>query len=240
MSHQNYNPTAFSGFHDMKFKNRDGYMYTHTWQFIKSIEKIIDLQGVNTVFDIGSRDGCQSLEFAHWFPNAKVFCFEPVPENILWCKRNAELCNRITVIEKAVSDIDGFVDFHVVNNGNVGASSLYIANPHHGYGATLNQTKISVESIRAESFLSQNNVNVPQLLWMDVQGAELSVLNSFGQSLQKVKAIHTEVGLDLIYKSSTLKQDLINFMDKMGFYVYTSISNSLGIEEDVIFVNSRQ
>jgi cell division FtsZ-interacting protein ZapD len=74
---------------------------------------------------------------------------------------------------------------------------------------------------------------------MDVQGAEIDVLSSFENHLNNVKAIHTEVGLSEIYEKSTIKNELIEFMEKRNFSVDHVISNNEGVEQDIIFINQK-
>jgi len=84
----NYNKDAFSSNRERRYSNWEGTVYSLTFDFVKKIENKIDLDEVSHVLDIGSRDACQSLELADWFPNSKIHCFEPVPETADWCKNN--------------------------------------------------------------------------------------------------------------------------------------------------------
>jgi FkbM family methyltransferase len=174
-----------------------------------------------------------------WFPNSKIHCFEPIPETAEWCKKNIKDRNNIIFYEKAIGLIDGNIKFHKVINGNIGASSLYKANNNHYYGKSYIQEEIEVECIRGDSFLRNNSINQIDLIWMDVQGAELEVLKSFDFHLKNIKAIHTEVGLSKIYDKSTIKNELIEFLEKQDFQLVSSISNELGIEEDLVFINNK-
>jgi hypothetical protein len=87
--------------------------------------------------------------------------------------------------------------------------------------------------------LKNNSIDKIDLIWMDVQGAEMEVLKSFGEHLQNIKAIHSEVGLDKIYQNSTVKNELIQFMEENGFFVECCLTNNLGIEEDIVFINKK-
>ena len=44
-----------------------------TTKMISVIKDKIDFTEIKTILDIGSRDGCQSLELNRWFPNAKIY-----------------------------------------------------------------------------------------------------------------------------------------------------------------------
>lgn len=235
----NFNPKAFSSSLERRYSNWEGTVLCLTYDLIKNIENRIDLESIQTVFDIGSRDACQSLELSDWFPNSKIYCFEPVQENADWCRKNIQDKKNILFFQKAIGLTNGIVKFHKVINGNIGASSLYKANSNHYYGRSYIQQEISVECVRGDTFLRQESVKTADLLWMDVQGAEIEVLQSFGDDLCNTKIIHTEVGLDRIYEKSSVKTELIELMNQKGFETSKCLTNSLGIEEDIIFLNKR-
>lgn len=234
-----YNKNAFSSNSERRYSNWEGTVLSLTFDFIKKIENKIDLENIEHVLDIGSRDACQTLELSDWFPSSKVYCFEPIPETAQWCKKNVKGRENIFFYEKAIGSTDGIVKFHKVINGNIGGSSLYKANADHNYGRSYIQEEIQVDCVRGDTFIKQNSINQIDLIWMDVQGAEIEVLKSFGNDLQNIKAIHSEVGLDRIYQNSTTKNELINFMEEHNFFVECCLTNSLGIEEDIIFINKK-
>jgi FkbM family methyltransferase len=234
-----YNKNAFSSNQERKYSNWEGSVLSYTFDFVKKIENKIDLEDVNHILDIGSRDACQSLELSDWFPNSKIHCFEPIPETAEWCKKNIKDRNNIIFYEKAIGSIDGQIKFHKVINGNIGASSLYKANDNHHYGKSYVQEEIQIDCIRGDSFLKNNSIEKIDLIWMDVQGAEIEVLKSFNKNLYNIKAVHSEVGLDRVYKNATIKKELINFMEDNDFFVECCLSNDLGIEEDIVFINKK-
>ena len=90
------------------------------------------------IFDIGSRDCQQSIEFYNNFPNAKIYAFECNPNTLDICKKNIEnYKDRITLVEGAVCDYDGEITFYPINqektittwkDGNPGASSIFLSN----------------------------------------------------------------------------------------------------------------
>lgn len=235
----NYNPNAFQSFYDKKYKNGYGQNdNTLTYDYVKNIENKINMDSIKTIFEIGSRDASQGLELSDWFTQAEIYCFEPVPSSAEWCIENCKLCNRMKFYQLALSEVNGEVDFFITTN-NIGASSLYQANQNNAYGSHFEQYKTTVKSQTAQSFIEQHNLKV-DLLWMDVQGSELTVLNSFGRYLEDdVQAIHTEVGLSEIYENSTLKDQLIEYMQNKNFELIKCLTNPVGQEEDLIFVNKK-
>jgi FkbM family methyltransferase len=215
----------------------------------------VDLNCVFTIVDIGSWHLKQSIELATIFPKAVIHAFEPNPETFNLCKQTREnlpqdVKNRIFVHQVALSDKIGSVDFYVLdksktNSSNEGIASLSPLKKEMD-GSLLGdkwvQKKISVQSDTLDNWSNLNRVNFVDLIWMDVQGAELNVLKGSIETLKDVKAICTEAGLIPYYENHCLKNDLDDFLKNNNFYeleeafLKTSWSNEKAAEADVIYI----
>ena len=103
---------------------------------------------------------------------------------------------------------------------NLGSSSLLRPKLHLEIhpGITFN-SKESVETIKLDSFLSMNNIESVDLLWLDLQGVEPDVLMASNQ-LQKVKYIYSEVSVLENYENQILYEDFKKFMLDNGYKVH--------------------
>lgn len=208
-----------------------------TFDFIETISNYIDFNTIKTIFDVGSRDGHQSVEFRKWFPNARIVAFEANPNQINLCINNTKNHN-IEIVPRAVSDSNGQITFFIASN-NVGASSL-LENSGHPRSNAWPQTKTIVESVRIDDWCKDNNVDSIDLLWMDVQGAEKIVLNGCGDLLDNVKSICTEVEVEHLYRGSTLKRDLDDYLKEKGFSELVTFQMPGNVaERDVIYINKK-
>ena len=133
-----------------------------------------------TILDIGSRDCLEAIEFSKHFINSKVYSFEPNPDAIKIARKNSKEYKNHTLIEKAVSDKNGYIKFYPINpeltetthkDGNIGASSMFKASGKYPIEKYV-QKEIEVESITIEQFCKDNNINKIDFVWMDLQGAE--------------------------------------------------------------------
>ena len=106
--------------------------------------------------DLGSRDGEVALYLHEHYPHAEIYAFECNPEAITLVRKNVQGVPGVTLVERAVSDMNGTLDFFAIDpdatitphaDGNIGASSLYQANPDYPF-ENYAQRRISVESIR--------------------------------------------------------------------------------------------
>lgn len=193
--------------------------------FLKKI--IPNYSEVITIFDIGSRDCLEAIEFSKKYHNAKIYSFEPNPDAIKVAKKNISNFKNITLVEKAVSNINGPVDFYPINpeltespheDGNIGASSLFMASGKYPLEKYV-QNKISVESITIEKFCEDNCIELIDFVWMDLQGAEFLALKGFGKLLSNVKIIHTEAELFEIYQGQHFFQDIQKLLNKTHFLI---------------------
>jgi FkbM family methyltransferase len=196
------------------------------------------------ILDIGSRDCVQSIEFTKYFPNSTIYAFECNPNTLDICKSNIKNYNNIKLIEGAINDYNGECKFYPINkdktittwqDGNPGASSLFIATgnyPHETYF----QDEITINCHRVDTVLKNEKIDKVDLIWMDLQGAELLALNSMGSILHTVDYIHTEVSYQKIYNDQVLFPELNNFLIDNNFISLT-LSKHVGWQEDIIYKN---
>lgn len=237
-----FNPRAFNkDTRLIPYENWDGPTLCYTYDFIEAIRSKVDLEDCPVIFDIGSRDACQALELSDWFPESEIHIFEPVPQSAEWCRKNVEKWSRpnCRVHQLALSDATGIQQFNIVNNGNIGASSLLLPNVDHPEGRGYSTTLTNVHTKTAKRFMGENGIDRVDLIWMDVQGAEFPVLQGFQEHLLRVKAIHTEVGVQQVYEGAITEDQLTVWMDANDFEVAARIENRKGFEVDLVFVNKR-
>lgn len=190
----------------------------------------VELDGVERILDVGSRDLGQSIEFSSLFPNAKIDAFEPVPDSYQFCiERLNRLQNKagtnIRVHNIALNKEKGEIPFFAIDASkssvpNVGASSMFrFMDGLNGtpFGQHLVQREIKVAADTLDSWSKENNVNAVDILWMDVQGAELHVLEGASELLDRTSIIMTEVGIKPYYEGHTLKEDIDRFLASKGF-----------------------
>jgi len=177
------------------------------------------------ILDVGSRDAYVSLAFRQCFPDADIYTFECYPPFIELCRQAIGEVD-ITLVEKAVSDVDGEVDFYGTDvDDNIGASSLFIVNPGFTRGR-YTQDKMTVESITLLQWAADNDVDTIDVLWMGLQGAELKALVGLGSLLSTVQVIYTEVGYKEMYLGQALFKDIDRYLTSRGFYLSMSLHGS--------------
>lgn len=206
------------------------------------------------IFDIGSCEGEDSIRYKRMFPYATIYSFEPLPTNVIKMKRNLErykLVGEISIIPVALTDHDGIADFFVSsgappekensqewNYGNKSSSLLQPTDISKKYYAWLDfKERIEINVQRLDSFCQSKKITRIDFIHLDVQGAELKVLNGASSLINTIKAVWLEVGSVELYKSQPLKHDIEIFMQHHGFIKVTdTVSDVTG---DQFYVNRK-
>jgi FkbM family methyltransferase len=213
---------------------------------VKFVVDLIDLESINTILDVGSWHLKQSIEFAELFPEAKIYAFEPNPNNYQECistynSASESVKSRIEIFNTAVDSIDGTIKFYPVINENPGASSKYkfIKGLNGTFlGKDWIQEEIEVDATTLDTWATENSISSVDCIWIDVQGAELDVFKGARDVLTNVKVIFTEVATKSYYDGQPLYSELNEFLVNEGFceVEISREDNVIGYEINTIYV----
>ena len=180
---------------------------------------------IKLIFEIGSRDSLDAIELYNYF-KSDIYAFECNPDGIKECINNLNNFTKIILIQKAVTNYDGIINFRPFikdKYDNIGASSLFeidfITNrdiSDQDYGKTDVQDNIIVECTRLDTFINTHNKS-PDLLCMDVQESELLVLLGLGDKISNIKYIIFEASSINTYKGGCTFNDIHNYLDQRTF-----------------------
>ncbi|HEX7847805.1 MAG TPA: FkbM family methyltransferase, partial [Chitinophagaceae bacterium] len=164
--------------------------------------------------DIGANTGYYSIIAA---AKAKqVYAFEPSSVNRNWLTKNIALndLTNIHVQSFAVSNQKGNEHFYNADNSNSGMSGL--SKPGNFAGSIEN-----VETISLDEWLSANNITHVDCIKIDVEGAEMNVLQGMENRIDKLKpVIFIEVIEELLQKFGHSVPAIFNFLWDKGYKAY--------------------
>jgi len=149
--------------------------------------------------------------------------------NTVWIEANPKIYDKINHINNqktsekiynfAISDIDNQkYKFNVTNNGE--SSSILELDKHKEYHPHVFVTEIlEVNSKRIDTLIRENDINIINydFINIDIQGAELLAIKGFGELLNNVKFIYTEINTNSIYKDCALVSEIDEYLSKYGF-----------------------
>jgi len=140
------------------------------------------------ILDIGANIGIASTYLATRFPKARIFAFEPVPENFAILKDNVAQFENVRALPVALGRDDGSIEMFVSDSeSNFGGFSFYPA------GSNTHQ-KLRVEVRSAESMMRELGLDHADVIKIDTEGAEYDIITSLhGNFLSRVKWIYGEL-----------------------------------------------
>jgi len=162
---------------------------------------------INTIAEIGSRDGVDTIFLSELFQTKNNYIFEADPNLIDGINKNLknhDYKSNYEVFNIALGNENKEVDFLSVDKekyNNLGVGSLFEINFHNreksdpDFNRESVQKKVQVELKKYSSL----KLETPDLIAMDVQGAELDVLKGFENLLKKVKFIISESSISENY-----------------------------------------
>jgi FkbM family methyltransferase len=171
------------------------------------------------IFDIGSHDFQDSINFSRVNPNYKVYGIEADPKNFVNFSKNAELAG-VSVSNYAFSDTNGerlFYSSERLNDVEWSPSGSLLKPTDLLKERISFSDWIIIKTKRFDTFCEEQNIPHVHVVHMDVQGAEHLVLNGFG--LYRPEIIYCETCEYPNYEGSENLNYLLNILDDMGYRV---------------------
>ncbi|MFM8810211.1 MAG: FkbM family methyltransferase [Chthoniobacterales bacterium] len=133
----------------------------------------------DTVWDVGAHLGLYSRWLVQHLKAGKVCAFEPLPQNLPELEYNLALgkvTDRVRVLNCALSGEDGTAEFQMenVHSGMGALAATRAAEESWAHGLAPVTQKVTTRSI--DSLLAKKDAPVPDVIKLDVEGAEHQVL----------------------------------------------------------------
>ena len=150
----------------------------------RAIDEVQKLLGgadkVRVVFDVGAAIGEYTVHFLRAFPNAVVYCFEPLPESFAkLVKRTVPYAGRVRLFPYGLHDHEGQL-------------TLYV--PPHPDGSSFfdkkggSSKKITVRVRRLDDVVREEGISRIDFMKVDVEGTEKEVLAGGKQTVAETVA----------------------------------------------------
>lgn len=230
--------------------DRQNYL-KHDSPIKKTLLKLFKKNEKILILDIGACEGEESIKYKKIFPRSSIYLFEPLPMNQILIMENIEKyeLKNVYLESTALSDHDGYTQFYISSGqpNNIESnldwdfgnkSSSLLVPEHNNLPTWLNfDTIIKVQTITLDFFFKKNKIDTIDFIHMDVQGAELKVLEGAKNKIETIKAIWLEVSNVQLYKEQPLRTDVELFMQNKGFKLIKSeFSGEFG---DQFYLNKR-
>lgn len=167
---------------------------------------------VMTIFDVGANIGQSVVKFREAFPEARIFCFEPVESVFDRLAENTKGDERISLHKLALAD-------------SVGQRTIYLTADQTTNSFESTQNAIGAVSVlvsTVDDFTGQNAIDRIDLLKVDVEGYDLKVLEGAKKCLQENRIVFVvvEVGFNKNDSLHVSFENIRRFLASHGYVVF--------------------
>ena len=143
---------------------------------------------VRVIFEVGARDGLDSISLANFYNRSTVYSFECNPLSIETCINNLKNKSNIIFNNFGLGNEITKKQFFPYIANNIGASSFFKR-------IDFTETQTVIEEVQLDTtynFCIKNNIDHIDILCMDTQGFELNILKGCGEFIKNIKYVILE------------------------------------------------
>jgi len=195
-------------------------------ELIQKTKEFIDRFNLEiiTIVDCGAADGNESIVFRELFPSADILMFEPNPEKT----------NRLSLISNTLG-----IRFHPFGVYSSNCNKEYYLD---NLNSSLYRHKVDQDNPKSLiRCVKLSDYDTPDLLWLDIQGAELDALQGLEEEIEDVKIITIEMCIEQLYFDIPLYDEINDFLTRNQFERVFGPSPEEGGSgfDNYIYVNKR-
>jgi FkbM family methyltransferase len=174
------------------------------------------------IVEAGAFLGHDTIKMATRWPQGVVHTFEPIPPVFQELVTRTTQFPNIRCHERALSTVTGVLPLHVSykptrTNWPTQASSLHAPFKRNEWSPIQFPHTIQVPTVTLPDWMHQHQISKIDLLWLDLQGHELAVLQGAVDVLPQVQVIHTEVYFDQAYHNQPTHTEVVNWLESQNF-----------------------
>ena len=179
---------------------------------------------VEVVFDLGANVGYVTAALRREHPDAQIHAFEPTPATFAALQQHLGGEPGVHLHQVAVGDQDGPVTFRCDNQTlGGGANSMLDHNERfHATQPSADYQEVVVDGVRLDTFCAEHGIERIDLLKLDVEGAELKVVDGASSLLgaDAIDAIATEVRVQPDFVDGPLLGDVVEALTAHGYRLF--------------------
>ncbi len=198
---------------------------------------------VKTIIDVGANTGQFARSIRTSFPEARLFCFEPLKEPF------RELANwaaatgpeRTLAFNTALGDRQGTIEISCNSSYSPSASilpSTPLSSKLFPQTVPTRSQTVGITTLDAalEEMLPKLEPDI--LVKLDVQGYEDRVIRGGAEVLSRAKACILEVLIDGLYEGQPRFEDLVGLLDRLGFSYAGNLDQYHAPDGHVVFLDA--
>lgn len=175
-----------------------------------------------TIIEVGSFDGNDTVKMARKWPNGTIYAFEPVNDIYEKLEKNTQDFGNVHCYNMAVSDKNGYALFYIaekISKKGVTSQASSLRKPKERLlvSPIIFPRTTQVRTITMNVWMEENGITSIDLLWLDTQGHELTILKSMQHRLHEVRVLFAEVSFIESYEGQELYTEVIAWIEAHGF-----------------------
>jgi FkbM family methyltransferase len=198
------------------------------------------------IFDVGANVGATAERYRALYPQGAIHCFEPYPPSFAALSAALSADRLVSLHRLALSSARGSGVLNV--NRNAETNSLLPSDAHaaqywgEGLLETLSKVEVALQTL--DGFCDEHSIARIDVLKLDVQGAEYSVLEGADAllSARRIGMIYMEVIIAPTYVGQRRLVDYLSLLSAKGYELFDLYNptrrNGRLIQSDIIFVSA--
>jgi len=197
-------------------------------------------QPIKTILDIGANIGQSAKKFRREFPDAKIYCFEPLPEAYAQLRAWSETQNNVVhTFNVALGAEAGSVEMYR-HIDHIASSSLLETTTTSTslYPQTKNQEKVAIPLATLDEIGDGLDLEADIFIKLDVQGFELDVIAGGKKTLAKARALILEVSLMPLYVNQAAFDGLVAELSEAGYDYAGNVDQVYAKNGEVAYIDA--
>jgi FkbM family methyltransferase len=179
---------------------------------------------VLSILEIGTHEGEDTEKFVEQFPQAVLHCFEPDERAALIFRGKFAANPLVYFSQVAIADDVGFLDFYA-STGQAGgrkdwtlSGSLQKPTGHLAKSPEIQfKDPVKIPCVTLDHYFEEWDRKQIDFAWIDVQGAQLAVLEGAKETLLRIRYIYMECHIHPMYEGEPTQEDFLDLMITKGF-----------------------
>lgn len=195
----------------------------------------------SSILDVGANKGQFAAFAVRRWPDARLFCFEPLPGPRR--KLASLLQNRAEIFPLALGETAGEAEMHLASRED-SSSLLALGDRQKRLFSMDEERTVTVSVRRLDEVVKADELRRPALLKIDVQGFEFEVLQGATAILDAIDEVYVECSYVELYVGQRLATDVAEFLAGFGFAKAGRFNicrdGTSDVQADLLFVRSER
>jgi FkbM family methyltransferase len=190
------------------------------------------------ILDIGANIGQWNITMKNIYPEADILSFEANPQ----CKSHLESKKIDHIITLLGDEDEDNVDFYTIANSEcTTGASIYREKTSFYNDENLSTCKLKMTQLDDHISSSKHKDKHVDLMKLDVQGAEIKILDGALKTLERTDFVLLEISIMKYNEGSPLFAEVIEYMNYNGFKVFDILENhyinKFCMQTNILFLN---